>query len=95
MKELNEKLNAWAGTEGIDYTDAKMGIAHCFEGLDFGLLWFIVEFRHIETSCDYYVTLTDFYLSEPPRVYKAINKKPARALCLAIEKLIDSKGANQ
>jgi len=50
--------------------------------------WFKVLFEHVEVSCDYYVTLTDFYLAQPCKEYEATNKDPALALFWTIYSLI-------
>ena len=55
------------------------------------LQWFIVEFEHIEVSCDYYVTLTDFYLAKRNKKYKSINSDPALALFWALWQVKEAK----
>ena len=52
------------------------------------LQWFIVNIEHIEVSCEFYVTLTDFYLAQPCKEYKSKHKDPAIALFWAIWQII-------
>ena len=96
-EQLNAKLNTWAGTKGIDYTDPEFGIAHCFKRLvpklqqlnqPYGYT-IQVEFPSGSDVC--WASIVD-YKELPEKVYSANNKQPALALCLATEKLIDEEG---
>jgi len=84
MSQLNDKLNTWVGTDGIDYTDPDLGIAHCFKHL----------VPKIIKSADYSVIITQDLAKctgyvrpmQGGRQYDAIdNQNPALALCLADE----------
>ena len=83
-QELNKKLNEWAGTKDIDYTDPELGIVYCFKSLVPKLESYEIRLNHgkhcawVKLPARY----TEFGMAETP----------AHALCLAIEKLIDNRG---
>ena len=84
MNDLNRKLNAWAGTDGIDYTDTEIGIAHCVK-------WLIPKLGEYEITFDDEGSTCIFLGDDPVICYEAIDKDPATALCLAISKVIDNE----
>jgi len=83
MKELNKKLNTWAGTMDVEYTHPVYGIAHCFK-------WLVpkLDVDYIQLS----PTLIQWYcyVETGELMAEAEAENPALALCLAIERLIDS-----
>ena len=82
MKELNEKLNTWARTKAIDYTDTEIGIAHCFKHLMPKLqYWKIVTFGKRYEAMIARDSMGSYYSD--------IAETPTLAICRAIEKLID------
>ena len=92
MSLLNDKLNTWAETDGIDYTDTELGIAHCFKWpvpklQDKG---YMVELYSYEQK-GYKVSV--YHITGQVDIPVAIttNETPALAVCLAIEKLIDGE----
>ena len=83
---LNDKLNTWAGTEGIDYTDAEVGIAHCFK-------WLVPKLMY--GQCEIHTGMNANKGQAFARVwygfhthYEEYAETPALALCLAIKNLI-------
>ena len=92
MSLFNDKLNTWAGTKGIDYTDHEFGIAHCFK-------WLVPKVR--ELGWDMAIYCSDDYSAEfygkdyrgdyerGSGRYETSAKTSALALCLAISKLIE------
>ena len=91
LNELKKKLNDWAGTENIDYLCDESGLSACFKWLvpkvtandDYTLQ--VAQSKYHTT-----VHITPHYEGTPNfRYYGEDGQKPALALCLAIEKLID------
>ena len=103
MKELNDKLNTWAGTNGIDYTDPEFGIAQCFKWLVPKLLEKLIFVELHVSSNDCFAVLKDYgnarqKIESLPRydidmpTWLADAETPSLAFCLAIEKFIDGGG---
>ena len=90
---LNKKLNAWAGTEGIDYTDPEFGIAYCFKGLVPKLKeqGFLITLRLLGSiQGDWEAELGKGFF--PYKMETAgYAETPALALCRAIERLIEKR----
>ena len=91
MEELNDKLNAWARTDGIAYTDTGIGIAHCFK-------WLVPKV--------YYYQLNNWNKKRKPiafvwpdkddgKTYSGTADTLALAFSLAVEKLIDKELLNE
>lgn len=82
---LLKKLNDWAGTKNINYTDPELGIAHCFK-------WLVPKFNN-DVLLSHAPNLSDWHCDIlGKQVYIGEEKTPALALCKAILRLIDSEG---
>lgn len=83
-------VNTWTDPEGVLVDKPTINLEFLFEQVKKKMLWFKVLFEHIEVSCEYYVTLTDFYLAQPCKHYKAKHKDPVEALKQALLKVIEN-----
>ena len=84
MSQLNDKLNAWVGTDGIDYTDTEIGIAHCFKWLVPKLNEPVIQFRTHFNNSKWYAYIK---IDCSPWESEGYGETPALALCLALGKL--------
>ncbi len=102
IKELWElcgytgKLESIQPVEGqkegkLVYVSPEFTLDNLFKNAVLKLGWFKVLFEHIEVSCDYYVTITDFYLAQPCKEYTAEHQDPAEALAQVILRVLRGK----
>ena len=95
-KQLNEKLNEWAGTKEVDYLSKDSGLSACFRWLVPKLYPYPQNKMHIhfkrDTSYPEHINEINcwFYQGGRMDMYEGWSlDSPALALCLAIEKLIE------
>ena len=97
MSLLNDKLNTWAGTKGIDYTDTEFGIAYCFKWLVPKLGTWVIR-NYVPQIVTYLKPRAEVsWQGGDPEVKggwlwgNGEAETATLALCLAIEKLTDKE----
>jgi len=94
MSLLNDRLNTWAGTSGIDFLSEDTGLSACFKYL----VSKIMEDGYgyiLSDSCGKKPHLFTLYCGynegEEKSIFSASAETPALALCRAISKLEEEK----
>ncbi len=92
MKELNFKLNNWAGTMDVEYTHSTYGIAYCFGWLVPEALKLLIEKGYIPPIMKLFQLWYDELVSLTGGSSNV--EQAALTLCIALEKRVDSRGAS-